>query len=110
MALEAERRRIENPHALIAAVEQGAMRDARVFRQRRLVDRKAVVLARDQYAARLEVLHRMVRAVMTELHLQRLRTHRKAENLVTQADAEQRQLLRHELARRANRVIARLRI
>src|SRR5690349_11031864 len=54
VALEAERRRVEHPQALVAAVEQRAVRDLRVLRQCGLVDREAVVLAGDQDAAGLE--------------------------------------------------------
>ena len=43
--------------------------DAHVVGQRRRIDGEAVVLAGDHHAAGVEILHRMVRAVMAELHL-----------------------------------------
>src|SRR5687768_13275024 len=88
MALEAERRTIGELEALQAAVKERNVSDFRVLRQRRRIDREAVVLARDHHAAGAEVLHRMVRAVVAELHLDSRRADREAEQLVTEADAE----------------------
>src|SRR5690348_7994696 len=51
MALEAERGTVLQRDALQAAVEQRLMRDAHVRGQRLLVDREAVVLARDEHVA-----------------------------------------------------------
>ena len=67
-------------------------------RQRRLVHREAVVLARDQHAPAVDIEHRVIRAVMTELHLHRLRAAREAEQLVAEADAEDRHAGFEELA------------
>ena len=110
MALEAERRLVLEREALQRAVEQRAMRGAHVRRQRRLIHREAVVLAGDEHLAAVEVLHRMVGAVMAELHLHGLRAAGEAEDLVAEADAEHRHVGLEELARRLDGVVARLRI
>ena len=86
------------------------MRGADIGRQRRLVDGKTVVLARNQHPLRRQVLHRVVGAVVAELHLQRLRADRQTEDLVAEADTEQRHLRLEDLARRRDSVVARLRI
>ena len=54
------------------------------------IDREAVVLAGDHHAAGGEVLHRMIGAVMAELHLHGLRTARQPQQLMAEADAEHR--------------------
>jgi hypothetical protein len=84
------------------------MRDARIDRQRRRIHRESVVLAGDHHAPVLHVLHRMVCTAMAELHLHRLRAHRQPHQLVPEADAEQRHARIDELARRVDRVVARL--
>ena len=48
----------------------------------RLVHRKAMVLAGDHYRPALHILHRVVGAVVPELHLHRLGTAGEAEKLV----------------------------
>src|SRR5215203_5070196 len=55
--LEAERRLVGARQALQRAVEQRDMRRAQVRRQGLLVDREAVVLARDADAAGVELLY-----------------------------------------------------
>src|SRR4051812_37755805 len=69
VALKAESRTIGELETLQAAVEERNVSDVRVRRQRRRIDRESVVLARDHHAPGAQVLHRMVRAVMAELHL-----------------------------------------
>src|SRR5262245_63605915 len=69
MALEAERRPVGARETLEAAVEQRYVRRAERRGQARRVDRETVVLARDHDLAGVEILHRMVRPVMAELHL-----------------------------------------
>ncbi len=76
VALKTEYGPIRNGNSLQAAIEQGAMRRLHSFRQTGLVNGKAVILASDQDLPRREILNRMVRAVMTELHLDRLRAKR----------------------------------
>ena len=81
-----------------------------IGRQRLLVDREAVVLAGDAHATGVQVLHRMIRAVVAELHLEGLRPAGQRHDLVPQADAEGRIAGFHQLARGGDRVIAGLRV
>ena len=60
-------------------VEQRAVRRNEIRRQTRLVDGEAVILRGDEDATGAQILHGMVRAVMTELHLHGARTAREAE-------------------------------
>src|SRR3954464_11914708 len=73
MTLEAERRPVGARKPLEGTVEERDMRGAQVRSDGGGVDREAVVLARDDDLARVEVLHRMVGAVVAEFHLERLR-------------------------------------
>ena len=68
-----------------------------------------MVLRRDLDRARFEILHRMIRPAMTELQLERLRAARQTEQLVPQADSENR-LLAQQAADGADRVFQRLRV
>ena len=61
---------------------------------------EAVVLDRDEHAAGLHVLHRMVRAAVTEGQLERRVAEREPEQLVAEADAEER----HAAEQRADRL------
>ena len=84
---------------------------AQVRRQRGRVDREAVVLAGDHDLAGVEVLHRMVGAVVAELHLA-ASSRRTASAMIWWP----RQMPNvgmprvDELARRGDRVVARLRV
>src|SRR5579883_2449957 len=60
MALEAECRPIVEGEALQRAVEERAVRRAHIRGQSGLIDREAVVLAGDEHAPGIEVLHRMI--------------------------------------------------
>src|SRR5687768_7891083 len=55
-------------------------------------DGEAVVLRRDRNGARRDVLDRMVRAAVPELQLEGRAAESEAEELVTEADAEDRSL------------------
>src|SRR5690349_11853847 len=98
MALEAERGFVGERKALKRAVEERDVRDPSVGRQRRRIDREAVVLAGDQHLAGVLVEHGMVRTVMAELHLERPASDGEPEQLMAQTDAEGRQAGREELA------------
>ncbi len=56
------------------------------------IDREAVVLAGDLDLAGVQVLHRLIAAAMAELELECLGAQRQAQQLVAEADAEDRQL------------------
>src|SRR5258706_14460332 len=73
MPLEAERRPVGAGKALEAAVEERNMGRPQDRRERIRVDRKAVILAGDHHGSAFQVLHRVVCAVVAELHLQGLR-------------------------------------
>ena len=66
--------------------------------QRGGIDGEAVVLAGDRHLARRQVAHRLVAAVVAELELEGAAAQGEAEELVPQADAEDRQLGREQLA------------
>src|ERR1051326_5513803 len=68
--LETERRAIGARQSLEGTVEERYMRRPQVAAQGRRVYGEAVVLARDDDLAGVEVLDRVVRAVVPELHLQ----------------------------------------
>src|SRR5712664_1358181 len=90
MPLEAERRPIGACEALQAAVEERNVGGLEVRRERVRVDCEAVVLAGDDHRPGLQILHRVVGAVMAELHLDRLRAGGEPHELVTEADPESR--------------------
>src|SRR6267143_7079020 len=107
MPLEAERRPVGPRQSLEGTVEEGDMRRPQVRLKRRRIDGEAVVLAGDHDLPAVEVLHRVVRAVVAELYLERLRARREAHQLVPEADAEHRRLGRVEdLADRLDGVVA----
>src|ERR1700756_4437101 len=108
MALETENRPLREGEALQRTVEQRAVRRHDSLGQRALIDREAVVLTGDKHAPGLELLHRMVRAVMAELHLHGACTGGEPENLVSKTDAEHRQVRLEKALRGLDRVGARL--
>ena len=61
-----------------------------VGRQRVGIDREAVILRRDLDLPGLELLHRLIRAAVAELQLVRLAAQRQAQQLMAEADAEDR--------------------
>ena len=69
------------------------VRHLEALRNRLGQHREVVVLGRDLDRPRLQVLHRMVAAVVTELQAPRLRAARDREELVAQANPENRDLL-----------------
>ena len=110
VALEAERRLVGAGKALQRAVEQRNVRDAAIGRQGGDIDRETVVLRGNQHLLGIEVLHRMIRAVVAELHLQRLGAGCQRHDLVPQADAEGGDAALDQFLGGGNRVIARLRV
>src|SRR5688572_23576190 len=68
MPLKAERGTIGERETLQAAVEQRDVRNACVRGQGGGVDGETMILARDHHAASFEVLHRMVRTMVSKLH------------------------------------------
>ena len=110
MPLKAERRTVGAGESLQAAVEERGVGDARGRRKRRGIDCEAVVLTRDYDASILDVLNRMVRTVVAELHLDGFRAARESKQLVPEANAEHGYPGIEQLLDGAYRVITRLRI
>src|SRR5579862_4951697 len=110
MALEAERGTVLERDALQRPIEQRAMRRAQAFRECCFVDREPVVLTGDEDAAGIEILHRMVRAVVAELHLHGPSASGESEDLVPETDAEHREVRLEESAGRRDGVVTRLRV
>src|SRR5262249_58624544 len=102
MALEAERWLVGACNTLQGAVKQRYMGNARCLRQRSGIDRETVVLAGDQHLSRVLVEHRMIRAVVAELHLERAAAAREAQQLMAKADAECRRFAVDDLADRVD--------
>src|SRR6185437_3271519 len=98
VSLEAEHRLVLERESLQRAVEQRAVRRSHISRQGRLVHGEAMILAGDEHTAGIQVLHRVIGAVMAEFHFHRLRADGESENLVAEADAEYRQVGLQELA------------
>src|SRR5262245_16256529 len=111
MPLKAKRRPIGARQSLEGAVEERHMGRSQVTSNTRWVDGKTVVLAGDHHAPGVEVLYRMVRAVVAELHLERPRARGEPHELVAEANAEHRDAGRvQDLADRLDGVVARLRV
>src|SRR5262249_51052375 len=76
--------------SLVAAVEQRDMRHLDVLRQALGDDAEAMVLAGDLDLARLDVLHRVIGTPMPDRHLLRAAAERQSQELVSEANAEDR--------------------
>src|SRR5262245_63618955 len=64
-----------------------------------------MILRRNFHAARFEVFHRLIRAAVTELQLERFPAERESENLVTETDAENGDATSNQVTHRLDRVI-----
>ena len=88
VALEAEHGLVGQLDALQSVVEQGFVGNPCVSGQGVGIDGEAVVLAGDDDFAAVQVLHGVVCAVVAEVHFQGFCTDGEADELVSQADAE----------------------
>src|SRR5687768_5423633 len=88
MSLEAKRRSVRTGETLEGTVEERDVGGLQVGPDGGGIDGKPVVLAGDDDLAGFQVLHRVVGAVVAELHLQGLRARGEAHQLVAEADAE----------------------
>src|SRR5688572_27588285 len=86
------------------------MRRAYIGAECRLINRKAVILAGDQHTTGGEFLYRVIGPVMSELHLYRLGIASQSEQLMSEADAEHRDIGFEKLLDRLNRIRAGLRV
>ncbi len=110
MALEAERRAVGAREALQRAVEQRDVGDAAVGRQRVGVDREAVVLRGDHDLPAVEVLDRVVGAVVSEFHFECACARSERHDLMAEADAESGDAALDDVARGGDGVVARPRV
>ena len=94
VVLDTENRLVPMPQPLDGSVIEVHMRHLEVARSfhRALItfDRKSVVLRGDKYATSLNFLHRVISAPMTVGHLHRRSTERQPEELVAEANPEDR--------------------
>src|SRR5438132_6613649 len=93
MVLDAERANRRRGEPFARSVVQVDVRRHRACGQRSEVDAEAVVLRRDLDAPGRQVFHRLVRAAVPELELVRLSAERLREQLMPEADAEDRLLV-----------------
>ena len=107
--LHREGRLVGAAQALVGAVEQRDVRHLDVLGQRLGQDAEAVVLRGDLDLAGRQVLDRLVGAAMAALHLARLAAQRQRQDLVAEADAEQRHLLVEHALDRGHAVACRRR-
>src|SRR5215472_5536419 len=90
VVLHGEDRLALDPQALVAAVEERDMCRLDVLRQALGDDAEAVVLAGDLDLAGLDVLDGMIGAAVTDRHFLRAPAERETEQLMAEADAEDR--------------------
>ena len=106
MVLNREGRAVGQFQTRIRPVEQRHMRLARVGGQRLALDREAVVHAGDLDQAVGQALDRVVRAAVALVHLGGLGADRQTQQLMAQADAEQRLAGVEQLADHRHRIFA----
>ena len=107
VVLDGEHRLAGDAQAAIGTVEQRDMGLFDALGQRLGIHRKAVVHRDDFHLAGREVLDRMVRAMVALMHLFSLCANGKAEHLVAEADAEDRQVGLDEVLDDRNGIFAR---
>lgn len=90
MALEAERRPVSAGNTLQRAVEQRAMGRLYMGGKRGFVNRKAMILAADHHPPGVQIDHRVIAAMMAEFHFYGASAAGQPEQLMTEADPEQR--------------------
>ncbi len=108
MVLHAEKRQGTMAKSLIGPVIQVDMRDFDVARGQRIrIHHETVILRGDFHVPGLQILDRVIRAVMAELQLVGSAAERQSAELVSQADAEDWHAP-HQFANRLDRVSNRL--
>src|SRR3546814_441792 len=88
VALKAEGGTIGELEALERPVEQRDVSDPRIVGKAVTINGEAMVLAGDEYAPAIEVLNRVVSAVMAGLHFDRATAQRDPQNLLPKTDAK----------------------
>ena len=110
VTLEAESVLVGTLDALQGAIEQRLVDRPHIARQAALVHGETVVLTGDHHHARVEILYRVVGTVVAVPHFQGLGAGGQRQQLVTEADAEHRNISLEDFLDRLDRVVARLRI
>ena len=110
VTLKAECRRIGTGKPLQRTVEQRNMGAAQIGRQRRRIDRKAMILTGDRHPSAIQILDRVIGTVVAEFHFYGFGTRSQRKQLMTEADSKDRKLRRDQLSDCADRVIAGLRV
>ncbi len=105
-----EHRFVGQLDALQSVVKQGFVGNACVSGQGVGINGKTVVLAGVDDFAAVQILHRVVRTVVAEAHFQGFRADSEADELVSQADAENRFAAFHQFLHGFDGVGARLRV
>ena len=90
MTLKAERGPIAAVDTLQGPVEQGTVCSNERLWQRLLVHCKSMVLTADHYVTPYKVLYGMVSTMVAEFHLHRPRSTGQTQELMSQADTENR--------------------
>src|SRR3990167_5515848 len=108
VTLETERGLVGAGQTLQGAIKQADVGGTQVGRQSLLVDGKAMVLTGDGDPATVEVLDRMVGAVVAKLHLEGLGTGGQRHDLMPKANAEDWDAGLNQLTGRRDGIVARL--
>src|SRR6516225_1248006 len=108
VALEGKSRTIGPRESLQGTIEQRHMGHAAVSGQRFRIHSEAMILRGDKDLLGVDVLYRVVGAVMPKSHLCRPRATCLRHQLVAEANTERRNSALHHFPRHVDRVIARL--
>src|SRR6185295_10408630 len=108
MPLKTKCRLVGPGKTLEASVKQRNVRNFDICRQRCRVHRESMVLAGDHDPPGLEILYRMIRAMVTEFHLERSASAGQPKQLVAQTNAKGRHGGIEQFPDCPDRVVARL--
>src|SRR5215472_5315179 len=107
MILHAENASAIEPQAAIRAIEERDVRFLHTSRKRVTIDSEAMIHGDDFDLPGFEILHRMVGAVMALRHFPRPPSEREAQHLMSEANAEHRNVGVDEALDRRDRIFAR---
>ena len=110
VTLEAEGGFVRAFNTLQRAVEQRLVGGSQGRRQTGFIHGKTVVLAGDHHYAAIQILNRVVGAVVAVTHFQGLGTGCQRQQLMTQTDAEDRDIGFQDVLDRLNGIVAGLRV
>ena len=92
VSLETKCRLVNHVDALERLVEQRSMGDSNRVRKRIIINAESVVLRRDQHRSVVEILDRVIGAMMTMPHLDGLHTGCQPKKLMAKADTKHRDI------------------